>query len=186
MSTQQHIKAALDRVVSVLKSRPSQGFSVKSAQCEIVDGLVAECRAGDFSFTADMSKALGGTGSAPSPGAYARAGLASCLAIGYAMIFAQRQLPVGGIRVKVDSESDARGYFALDDVLAGFQKLVYSVEVDSAADPAEIRDAIDEADRNSSVLRSFANPVPVERQLQVNQIEAVGEPASAQGEIAVN
>ena len=132
MSTQQHIKAALDRVISVLKSRPSQGFAVKTTQCEIIDGLTAECRVGDFTFTADMSKTLVGKGSAPSPGAYARAGVASCLAIGYAMIFARRQLPVSGIRVKVDSESDARGYFALDDVAAGFHKLLYSVDLADA------------------------------------------------------
>ena len=186
MPTQQHIKAALDRVVSVLKSRPSQGFAVKTAQCEIIDGLTAECRVGDFTFTADMSKTLGGSGSAPSPGAYARAGLASCLATGYAMIFAQRQLPVSGVRVKVDSESDARGFFALDNVAAGFQKLIYSVEVDTSADPAEIRDAIDEADRRSSVLRSFANPVPVERQLQVNKVQAALDPVSEEGESAIS
>jgi uncharacterized OsmC-like protein len=70
--------------------------------------LKAVWRTGDFEFQADMKKVMGGDESAPSPGAYARGSLAACLTIGYAMIFASRDLPVRDIRVRVETDVVAR------------------------------------------------------------------------------
>ena len=175
MTTPSEIKAAMDRVASVLEARPSQGRATNSAESQVVQGLKCECHVGEFSFTADAKATMGGEDSAPSPGGYARAAVASCLAMGYAAIFARRELAVTSIKVRVETDSDSRGAVCLDPDLAGFHALRYSVAVESSANTDDIRDAIEAADRCSAVLQSFIRPVPVEREISIRPVDQAAE-----------
>lgn len=68
----------------------------------------------------DMPGAVGGGGSAPSPGWFLRAAVAACVTSLAAMRAAQLGIPEFGCEVDVDSESDDRGILGLDpDVPAG-------------------------------------------------------------------
>lgn len=175
MTAPSEIKAAMERVASVLEARPSQGRATSSAACEVVHGLKCECRVGEFSFMADVKTTMGGEDSAPSPGGYARAAVASCLAMGYAAIFARRELAVTSIKVRVETDSDSRGAVGLDPDFAGFHELRYNVDVQSDADPDEIRDAIEAADSCSAVLQSFIRPVPFKREVCVRPVDQAAE-----------
>src|SRR2546423_14056841 len=65
-----------------------------------------------------MPAAVGGTGSAPSPGWLFRAALASCDATLIAMRAAAEGIELTRLKVAVDSESDDRGILGIDDAVA--------------------------------------------------------------------
>jgi uncharacterized OsmC-like protein len=64
-----------------------------------------------------MPTGVGGGSSAPSPGWLARAALASCDATVIAMRAAELGIPLQGLEVTVDSESDDRGLLGMDDAV---------------------------------------------------------------------
>lgn len=64
-------------------------ISTERAVCTLTDGLKCNVRTGGVDLYADMPEAYGGNGSAPNPGVYVRAGMASCLAILVKMTAAQ-------------------------------------------------------------------------------------------------
>lgn len=170
MSKQQQIASALERVASALKSHPAAGRVTSSVVCEIHDGLKTRCDASGFSFDVDVDKNKGGEGSAPAPGAYARGAVASCIAMGCAMVFAQRGLPFTSIRVEVAADLDAgSGLLALNDDPPGFRELRYTIDVDSGADAAELRDAAEAVTSRSPILNSIARPVPVKGEIRINE-----------------
>jgi uncharacterized OsmC-like protein len=70
--------------------------------------------------TTDMPKGIGGGATVPSPGWYFRAAAASCVAslVGIRAAELGVALPMGGVEVVVDSESDDRGILGLDPTIA--------------------------------------------------------------------
>jgi uncharacterized OsmC-like protein len=170
MATPKEIKQAVERAATVLSARPAAGQNTNAVECVLTEGLRADWSTGSYTFTADMKKTLGGDESAPSPGTYARGSLAACLCIGYALVFARRDIPIGNLKVRVETDLDARGTLGVDDIQAGWNQIRYFVDVDSPADPEIVKKAIEEADRNSPILNSFVKPVPVAYQINVNSI----------------
>jgi uncharacterized OsmC-like protein len=90
----------------------------------------------------DMPGAVGGGGSAPSPGWFLRAALAACVTSLAAMRAAQLGIDGFGCEVDVDSESDDRGILGLDaNVPAGPLSTRIALRVTAAgADPDRLRD----------------------------------------------
>lgn len=82
--------------------------SVESGLRVVVDGPNGE------QLVTDMPGAVGGAGSAPSPGWYLRAAVAACAASLATMRAAQLGLAGFDCEVEVDSESDDRGILGLD------------------------------------------------------------------------
>ena len=156
-------------------SHSSWSRSSKSTTTVILDGVTAECRVGPYSFQTSFGPALGLDGDAPSPGGYVRGALGACLAIGYAMEFARRELEVQDIQVNVETESDARGAMTGDPELVGFLAMRYTVEIETDADQDAIREAIEFVDRASPLLNSFVRPIPAQRELVIGPKRAAAE-----------
>jgi uncharacterized OsmC-like protein len=66
----------------------------------------------------DMPPAMGGAGSAPNPGWFMRASLASCAATAIAMRAAASGIELTTLEVTVESESDSRGLIGCDDAVS--------------------------------------------------------------------
>lgn len=80
----------------------------------------------------DMPPALGGDASAPNPGWYLRAAMASCTATVIAMRAARLGIGLTTLTVSVDTEADQRGLLGLDDrVSAGVVTLRTHVRIGS-------------------------------------------------------
>jgi uncharacterized OsmC-like protein len=168
MTKQAQIKAAFERLTDAIRAKPSIAMVTKETVCRVETGLKADCETAGFQFTVDVDKGMGGEGSAPNPGAYARGAVASCIAIAAAAIFARRDLKVDAITVRVEADLDVRsGSLALNDDPPGFRELRYTVEVDSPADPVEVRKVVEEATSRSPVLQSIARPIPVKGKIQI-------------------
>jgi uncharacterized OsmC-like protein len=116
------IRTAIEGASAYLTEHPDEArYTDSLATARIETGLRIRVGgpAAEELFT-DMPGAVGGGGSAPSPGWYLRAALAACVTSLAAMRAAQLGIDGFGCEVDVDSESDDRGILGLDgDVPAG-------------------------------------------------------------------
>jgi len=163
------IKGAFDRNSRAVSLRPSVGQKTVVTKVRMLDGLRCEIEEGRWTLTADTSEKSGGTGSGPDPGVLGRAGLGSCLAIGYAMWGAHLQVPLSKISVELHSDFDARGQFGLDGIRPGHSEIRYIVHIESSAPEADVLGVIDSADAASMFLDAFANTQEFKRQVEITR-----------------
>ncbi|MBW3613209.1 MAG: OsmC family protein [Chloroflexi bacterium] len=110
------IRAAMERAAQYLADHPDEARytdSVARARGEGGLRVVVEGPAGERLET-DMPPAVGGAGSAPSPGWVLRAAVAACVTSLAMMRAAHLGLTGFVCEVEVDSESDDRGILGLD------------------------------------------------------------------------
>jgi uncharacterized OsmC-like protein len=176
MTDTAQIKAAMTRLEKVLSVRPSEGKSTKSVVAKWTKGMECSVTDGEFTVVSDHPPAVwAGENSGPTPGFFARAGLAACLAQGYALIFAHRDIQFDKMTVEVESDANIASFFRIGDIESGFQELRYVVHVDSQADPATVEEAIKASDAGSPVLNSFLKPVTINRDVRINHQQDAAE-----------
>lgn len=170
MDEAKRIKQAWDRMVRLLRRRPSAGRGTGITTVRLADGLRCEIEQDSWRMSADQPAEYGGSDAGPDPGFFGRAALGLCAAQGYAMALARHGMAHRGIEVRVESDMDARGcYGVADDVPIGYGGLRCHVTVDSDAAEATILAALDEADRGSPWLYNFTTALPVVRQVTLRQ-----------------
>jgi uncharacterized OsmC-like protein len=135
------------------------------ATAVMIEGL--RCRAegpGGAAIVSDMPRAVGGGDSAPRPGWFMRAALATCDATVIAMRAAQLGITLDRLEVTVESESDPRGLLGIDDaVAAGPSRMRTRVVIAAAGVPPEqLREIVAWADRHSPVGDALRRAIPVE------------------------
>jgi uncharacterized OsmC-like protein len=115
------IRDALEGATTFLREHPDEArYTDTIARAKVESGLrvVVEGPSGERVET-DMPAAVGGAGSAPSPGWMLRASVAACVASLATMRAAQVGWTGFGCRVEVDSVSDDRGILGLDASVPG-------------------------------------------------------------------
>ena len=111
------IRHAIQAATDYLAHNPDQArYTDSAATATITDGLAINVVGprGE-SIATDMVPAVGGKGSAPSPGWLLRASEASCVATLVVMRAAMLAIELDSLEVTVDSESDDRGLLGMDD-----------------------------------------------------------------------
>lgn len=114
MSTE-HIRQSLDRIAQHFAAHPQDALSLDKAAVAVVEAGL-RCRAegpNGAVLVSDMPLALGGGGTAPSPGWLLRAALANCDATVIAMRAAQLGIVLKRLEVTVESRSDDRGLLGI-------------------------------------------------------------------------
>jgi uncharacterized OsmC-like protein len=115
--TQKPIGEAIGRAREYLRQRPDQAaYADSPATATVEAGL--RCRLTGphgVPLVSDMPAAVGGGGSAPSPGWLMRAAHAACDATLIAMRAAEEDIVLSRLEVTVDSDSDDRGLLGMDD-----------------------------------------------------------------------
>ena len=166
------IQASIDGAVEYLREHPDEaryrdGPATATASAD--DGLrvVVSGTSGE-SVATDMVAAVGGGGTAPSPGWLFRAAQASCVATLIRMRAEMLDVDVGAVEVTVDSESDDRGILGIDpDVVAGplSTRIVVrlgATELPSDAVEAIVRWAVDHCPVTEATTRSVPMEVVIE------------------------
>jgi uncharacterized OsmC-like protein len=164
----ERIGRALSRLESAVERKPGFGRSTARSTTTLVGGLRCSSREGEHRIDTDLPGPLGGGGSGPTPGVLLRAALGSCLAMGYRLRAARHGIPIGSIRVEVETDSAIAGM--LDPTSAtppGFLELRYRVEIDSPAPAADVERLIDEGDRLSPVLDAVGRANRVQRSVSI-------------------
>jgi uncharacterized OsmC-like protein len=110
------IREAIEGATAYLRAHPDEArYTDTPATARISSGLrVLVTGPGGESLESDMVRAVGGSGSAPSPGWLLRAAEASCVATLITMRAAQLGRDVAQLEVTVDSVSDDRGILGID------------------------------------------------------------------------
>ncbi len=156
------LKTVLERNIKALKLRPGIGQGTATTTVRIRNGLTADIEDGSWKLVADEMPGDGGAGLGPDPGVLTRAGLGSCLAMGYVMWAAQMQIPLDSVEVVVEADYDANGMFGVDDsVSPGWGAVRYTTKISSPAPEERIRELVEYADRHSSVLDIIRRGIPV-------------------------
>jgi uncharacterized OsmC-like protein len=162
------IKNALERNARVVQARPAVGQGTAVTKVRWRHGLTCDVEDGPWTFAVGMTDKYGGDNSAPNPGVYGRAALGSCLAIGYAIWAARMNVPFRSLDVEVQADYDVRGELGVDDsVRPGYSEMRVLVTIESDAPESEVLAMLDVAERHSSYLDDFRNPVPVKRELRL-------------------
>ena len=131
------VRQGIENVARFFAENPGKGLSRdKSAVAIVEEGL--RCRAegpNGAVMISDMPKAIGGGGTAPTPGWFLRAALANCDATVIAMRAAQLGVDLTTLEVTVDSESDDRGLLGVGgaEVLPGPVGISVRVRIAAAA-----------------------------------------------------
>ena len=109
-------RTAIEEAVAYLTEHPGEAaYTDSAATARLESGLrVVTTGPGDESVATDMVAAVGGGGTAPSPGWLLRAATASCVATLVAMRAEMLGIALSGLDVTVDSRSDDRGILGLD------------------------------------------------------------------------
>ena len=90
------------------------------------------------------------------------AGLASCLAVGFAYNAAAQGIDIASLEFDLEGDLDLHAFLGLrDDVRPGFQDIRVRCRVKSDAPQDQLRQLFDYVQRTSPVLDIVRNPVPV-------------------------
>lgn len=160
----EHIQNSVKDVITYLKENPKDALSTSAPVTAVMESGL-RCRAigeNGESIVTDMPQAVGGGGSAPSPGWLARAALATCDATRIALRAAELGIALDTLKVMTDSVDDDRGLFGIDkSVRAGSLSLRTRVTI-GAADVAEdvLREIVDYAVTHSPVADSCRGETP--------------------------
>jgi uncharacterized OsmC-like protein len=100
------LRAAQERVIDVLRRKPSAAFSTIKGSARVEGGLSCTYRQGERSAPMDMGTPLGGTGEAPTPGFYFRAAVSGCIAIGIKLTAVRDGLELESVTVDVEMDFD--------------------------------------------------------------------------------
>jgi uncharacterized OsmC-like protein len=166
----QRIKEAFERNQKAIRLRPSIGQGTAVTKARVRDGLTIDVEDGGWKMIVDEGVKDGGGGEGPDPGVFGRMALASCLSIGYMMVAATDGVDIKALEVEVQADYDAQGMYEIDDsVPPGWSAMRYIVTVESDAPEADVMRVLDKGDRYSSLLYSFRNPIPIEREVRITQ-----------------
>ena len=161
------IKTAIERNVRAVSARPSVGQGTAVTKVRWRHGLTCDAEDGPWKFTVGMTEKYGGDNAGPNPGVFGRTALGACLAIGYAMWAARMSVPLRSLQVEVHADYDVRGELGVDDsVRPGYKAMRVVVSIESDAPESEVVAMLEVAERHSSYLDDYRNPVPVTRELR--------------------
>lgn len=160
----EHIKNSVNDVIAYLTENPQDALSTSPPVTAVMEhGL--RCRttgAQGQSIVTDMPQAVGGGGSAPSPGWLARAALASCDATRITLRAAELGIALDTLEVIMDSVDDDRGLFGIDkSVRAGSLSIRTRVTIGAAGVSDKVlRDIVDYAVTHSPVADGCRGETP--------------------------
>ena len=157
------IAASLERLEGAVAQRPGFGVGTTCARATLDDALRCSVDDGHDLIVADLGRAFGGQGAAPSPSSLLRAAFASCMAMSYRLRAERAGIDLASVVVTVETDSAVEGMLFAGEVPPGFTGVRLHVEVVSDAPEDAVRAVLDEGDRLSPVLDTISRAHEVER-----------------------
>ena len=167
----EHIKESVEQLNEVLRANPNEGRGLDSVATATLDEGIRTRVEGpnDWSITTDQAEEIGGDLTAPSPGWYMRASLASCDLVGLRIRAARVGIDLTDVEVTVKSESDARGLFGVDDSVPARPsnvRLHFKLSASNAG-PERLKELVEWTEAHSFVGQAIREPVPMERSVEI-------------------
>jgi uncharacterized OsmC-like protein len=174
MATDQEIRTALARARKAIELRPSLGQGSMKTRLRLEDGVKCVSHNEGWRFELDEPTAVGGEGTAPSPGVYGLSALAGCVAMSVKMQAVQAGLGVDGVNVEVEADYDDRGMFGIDGFAPGFKEFRVKIDVDTSAPEARVREITDQALGISGWFHVFSHAQRITTDVSVHSHAADG------------
>ena len=113
----ENIHNSIEGTISYLKANPEKAFKKGTAATAVLEKGLKVRTVGPENevIISDMPPTVGGEGSAPTPGWFMQAALATCNATGIAMKAAREGIELNTLEVSIDTESDTRGIFGIQN-----------------------------------------------------------------------
>jgi uncharacterized OsmC-like protein len=161
MNRDEKIRVSVERISDVFRKKPSSAFNTKRATGRIEDGLVCQARQDGYTATMDMPEAIGGDGSAPSPGFHIRVGLVGCIAVGIKLTAAREGLDIGAINVDVEMDFDDAAMIGVSDNTAAPLETRVTITIESQAAWEEVTAMVDRALERDPYFIAFRDAQPL-------------------------
>jgi uncharacterized OsmC-like protein len=170
------IAAALKRVEQVVLRSPQTGIHADApATARWTGGTRVTSRSADGAvFATDLPSAVGGEGSAVTPGWLLRAGLASCVTTTIAMAAALEGIELAELEIVATSRSDVRGLLGMAGtdgarVSAGpFDvRLNVKIAASDGTSAEHLRSLVERSHGSSPVSCAVQSATPIELQIEV-------------------
>jgi uncharacterized OsmC-like protein len=145
MDRDAEIRAAQERIIAIYQKRPDAAFSSIRANGHLGEGLTCRVRQGDHEAVMDMSKGIGGDGSAPTPGFFIRAGLAGCVAIGIKFAATREGIAIDAIDVDVEMDFDDSAMLGVGSNSAAPLETRFTIALTSPAPWEQVTAMVDRA-----------------------------------------
>ena len=167
----ENIRSSIEGTISYLKANPEKAFKKVTAATAVLErGLkVRTMGPEDEVIISDMPPTVGGEGSAPTPGWYMQAALATCNATGIAMRAAREGIELTTLEVLIDTESDTRGIFGFDDsIQAGPLNMRTRVRMGAkGVSKEELHEIVKWNEKHSWVGNAICRSVPLETEIEI-------------------
>jgi uncharacterized OsmC-like protein len=176
MATQEETKVAIERAIKAMRLRPSIAQYTIRSSAHVSNTLKCTYTEGDWNLQMNVPEAVGGDGSAPSPGVLSRAALTGCRAIGLKMSACRFGVPIESVSVGLEVDGDDRADFGIDDIPPGYKEFRLKIDVVSSARAEVVSKVVDDSLACSALLDLFTRAQAVKVEL------AIGESVSTAAE----
>lgn len=137
------IRDALKRVIEVFEKRPQKALSTNRASAVVEDGLECIFTQGEHSAVMDMPEIMGGDDAGPTPGFFARAGIAGCVSMGIKQAAILAGLVFDKVTVDIETDFDDGAALGLGTVSAAPLETRLAIRIETDAPEAEVSALID-------------------------------------------
>lgn len=167
------IADSIERLETAVTRRRGFGVGTSRSVTTVSDAGRCTSSEGQWSVESDLSTALGGNGSAPTPSVLLRAAVGSCVALGYRLRAAKHRVELTSLRVTVEADSEIAGMLFCDSTAPpGYTEIRVHVDIVSAAPVDDVRRVLDEGDRLSPLLDVLTRANSVVRTTSIRSGEA--------------
>ena len=165
----EQIATSIKNAIEYLTANPGEArYTDSPATARIQEGLRCTVEGPDgASLITDMPSGVGGANSAPSPGWFLRAAMASCVATLVQMRAAQVGTAIHDLEVAVESRSDDRGILGIEeDIPAGPLSSRVHVRISGDGDADELRAIVEWAHFHCPVCDAVKRAVPIALEIE--------------------
>jgi uncharacterized OsmC-like protein len=170
MSTE-NIRNSMEKTIDHLKANPEQALNKAIAATAVLEKGLKVCTTGSQEqvMISDMPSTVGGEGTAPTPGWYMQAALATCNATGIAMKAAREGIELTTLEVSIETESDTRGIFGIDkSIQAGPLNMSIRVRIGAKGVPKEkLQEIVKWNEKYSYVGNAICRSVPLKTEVEI-------------------
>jgi uncharacterized OsmC-like protein len=158
----------LPEVIADIRATPEHGLLTVAATGEILDGVHCISAIRDHSMDIDEPEMIGGTDLGPNPVEIVLAALGTCQAITYRIWASMLGITLDRVTFETEGDIDLNGLLGLrDGVRPGFRQIRHRVVLFGPETEERYRELAETVDRHCPVYDIVANPIPLERTVEV-------------------
>jgi uncharacterized OsmC-like protein len=169
MATQEETKLAIERAIKAMRLRPSIAQHTFRSAAHVGNTLKCTYTEGEWNLEMDVTEAMGGDRSAPSPGVLSRAALTGCLAIGLKISACRFGIPIESVNVGLEVDCDERAIFGLDGIPPGYKEFRLKIDVVSSARAEVVSKVVDDTLECSPLLDLFRRAQAIKVELAISK-----------------